>query len=86
LPGNAEVLRVQLYNKSGTTSRMVNVRYLPTHSWLQNLLLTPAYADNLISFTEQADKDFKVHVLSWAQRSCAAMQSKKVRKKCMKMT
>jgi len=66
---NAEVMRVALETKAGTTERTTNVRYLPMHSWLQNLLLTPAYADNLISFREMANKDFKVHVLAYSQRS-----------------
>jgi len=70
-----------LENKSGTSSQMIDVRYMPTKSWLQNLLLTPAYSDNLISFTEQADKNFKAHILSWAQRSCDSKNAMRIAQK-----
>lgn len=64
----AEVLRVKLTSKEQTSEKFVNVRYLPTRSWLQNLVLTPAYADQLMSFTEYAATDWRAHILAWGQR------------------
>ena len=66
----AGITRVTLTSKAGTTERTVNIRWLPTRSWIQNLLLTPCYADNLMSFTDHARVDYKVHIMHWAQQRC----------------
>ena len=61
---------VELTNKQGTATDRVNIKWMPTWSWIQGLCLTPCYADHVLSFTEQANDDWKLFVLDAAQRSC----------------
>ena len=62
---------VQLSGARDLTESTVDVRWLPTRSWLQNLCLTPCYANEMKSFTEIANKDWSVHGLGYGQQSCA---------------
>ena len=67
-------------SKSGAVDSVAIVKWMPTKSWLQSLLLTPAYVDHMKTFTELAQTDFKVNILEFAQRRCVA---KSIRK-CLK--
>ena len=68
--GGAEEIRVVLKGQAGHSERVVNVRYVPTTSWLQNLCLTPAFADQHKTFIEHANDSWKVHVMGAAQNRC----------------
>ena len=58
---------VQLSGPRDQTENTVGVRWVPTLSWVQNLCLTPCYANQLKTFTETAASDWTVHCLDSAQ-------------------
>lgn len=70
-----ESLGVDIVGKAGT--RTEHVDYLPPRRWLQNIVMTPEYSRQLLSFHDQMANDVKCQVLYWAQqrRFCSIFQT-----------
>ena len=62
---------MKLAGKQGVAESTVEVRWVPARSWLQSLALTPCYANEVLSFSELADKDFKLFILGYGHDRCA---------------
>ena len=64
---------MDLSGARNVTSSNVEVRFLPTRSWLQNLVLTPCYANEIKTYSELAEEDWTCFVLHYGQTRCASL-------------
>ena len=66
--------------QAGGAGEQHTLKYLSPSVWLQNLLVTPTYADAVKSHHDQTQKDMKAQLLRYAQQSRAHVSPIFVRK------
>ena len=54
-------------SKQAQKQRKFEAQFLSTRSWAENLLLTPAYSDHIVPFSDWLDRDWKALFLQHFQ-------------------